>query len=431
MVVAEVVEEPSTSGYAKRGRTRAGFLELLRMIDAREIDCVVAYKSDRLSRGGGPGWAPLLEAFEGAGRSSDRAVATPDGWLSEFEIGIRATMDREESKKTSDRMRSVRAAEARAGKPRPSGRRPFGYSLDWAKVRQKEAKLIREAADRILAGESTWSIALDWNRRKVSTVTGGDWTVGVLRNVLVSGRIAGLREHRGEVVAPGTWPAIIDRDTHERLRSALAPRRRPAGQQPRRHPLVGILRCWKCGGPLRSMSGGQRRPRAYACRKLPGLEGCGGTRIPADPVETHLRRIVCGTLADPVTRKALLAFLPDPSQAHQAGVVSELRAVEGRRERLIDLYLDGGLEKPEYLRRLRELEEELARLEHAVTSAGQSTVLAGLPRTVKGLEAEWDERGPQFQRALLKAVLEPVIVGPGRSGRGSDPIARLDIRPIA
>jgi len=76
-VVVDLVEKPSTSGYKERGRHRPGFKELLEHIRTGRIDCVIAYKTDRLSRGGGPGWAPLLEAFEQAGRDLDRAVATP------------------------------------------------------------------------------------------------------------------------------------------------------------------------------------------------------------------------------------------------------------------------------------------------------------------------------------------------------------------
>ena len=93
-VVAELVEAPSTSGYRNRGRSRPKFGELLELIRRGEVDCVIAYKTDRLSRGGGPGWAPLVEAFEAAGRDPDKTVATTDGWVSEFEIGIRSAMDR-------------------------------------------------------------------------------------------------------------------------------------------------------------------------------------------------------------------------------------------------------------------------------------------------------------------------------------------------
>ena len=35
--------------------------------------------------------------------------------------------------------------------------------------------------------------------------------------MLVSPRIAGLREHNGEVVGEAMWPAIIDRANHDRL----------------------------------------------------------------------------------------------------------------------------------------------------------------------------------------------------------------------
>ena len=132
-------------------------------------------------------------------------------------------MDREESKKTSERMTAVRAREAREGKPRPSGQRGFGYSLDWMTIDEAEAALIREAADRVLRGESTYAIATDWNARGVPTVNGKQWSVNVLVTIMGSPRIAGLREHHGAVVAEGTWPAIIDRATHEQLRAVLAP----------------------------------------------------------------------------------------------------------------------------------------------------------------------------------------------------------------
>src|SRR5680860_647514 len=131
-VVAELIEAPSTSGYKNRGRSRPKFQELLELIRTGDVDCVIAYKTDRLSRGGGPGWAPLVDAFETAGRDPDRAVATADGWVSEFEIGIRSAMDREESKKTSDRMLDVRRREAKSGIPRIAGRRAYGFSEDYS-----------------------------------------------------------------------------------------------------------------------------------------------------------------------------------------------------------------------------------------------------------------------------------------------------------
>src|SRR5262245_41273502 len=98
-VVDVLVEPPSTSGFKHRGRKRAKFTELLAGFRNHGWQAVIAYKTDRLSRGGGPGWAPLLDAIEAAGLNPDRTVLTPSGYVSEVEIGIRAAMDREESKK--------------------------------------------------------------------------------------------------------------------------------------------------------------------------------------------------------------------------------------------------------------------------------------------------------------------------------------------
>jgi DNA invertase Pin-like site-specific DNA recombinase len=71
-IVAELFEPPSTSGYQERGLERPRWPELLEMIRSGAANVVVIYKTDRLSRGGGPGWAPLHEAAEAAGLDPDR-----------------------------------------------------------------------------------------------------------------------------------------------------------------------------------------------------------------------------------------------------------------------------------------------------------------------------------------------------------------------
>ncbi|MBV8305022.1 MAG: recombinase family protein, partial [Acidimicrobiia bacterium] len=106
-VLKVILEPPSTSAFKDRGRRRPRFPELVKIIESGQANVIVAYKLDRLSRGGGPGWAPLLDAAENAGLDIDRFVLTPGGFVSEVEIGIRAKMDREESKKTSERLRDM------------------------------------------------------------------------------------------------------------------------------------------------------------------------------------------------------------------------------------------------------------------------------------------------------------------------------------
>ncbi len=407
-VVAELVEAPSTSGYSNRGRNRPKFGELLDLIRRGEVDCVVAYKTDRLSRGGGPGWAPLVDAFEEAGRDPDRAVATTDGWVSEFEIGIRSAMDREESKKTSDRMQAVRAREAKEGIPRIGGRRPYGYSQDMSEHIDHEVERIEEAAERVLAGQSVWSICTDWNKSGVPTVTGKAWTVQTLTSILTSPRIAGFRTHRGKVVGEGQWKRIVDEDRHDALVAALAPRRSKP-RNGRTYPLVGFLTCGKCGGPLRSLTR-ENGGRSYACRKGPGMGGCGGIRIQANGLETYVRDLICGMLADPVTRTAMAELPPTTSPGTASDALADLHL---RRERLIDLYTEGDIDRATFRSRQAKLDEQIRVAE--VDRPGGPAAMPAVPSTFDELVATWDQVGIDFQRQLIEILIDSITVNPATS----------------
>ena len=419
-VVAELVEAPSTSGYSNRGRNRPKFGELLDLIRRGEVDCVVAYKTDRLSRGGGPGWAPLVDAFEAAGRDPDRAVATTDGWVSEFEIGIRSAMDREESKKTSDRMQAVRAREAKEGVPRIGGRRPYGYSRDMSEHTQAEVDRIEEAADRVLAGESAWSICTDWNKSGVPTVTGKAWTVQTLTSILTSPRIAGFRTHRGKVVGEGQWKRIIDEDRHDALVAALAPRKSKP-RKGRTYPLVGFLVCGKCGGPLRSLTR-ENGGRSYACRKGPGMGGCGGIRIQANGLEAYVRDLICGMLADPVTRAAMAELAPVAAPGAASDALVDLNA---RRERLIDLYTEGDIDRATFRSRQAKLDEQIRAAE--AERSGGVAAMPSIPASFDELVATWDASGIDFQRQLIEALVLEVAVEPATERRRTFTSDRLRI----
>jgi site-specific DNA recombinase len=74
----------------------------------------------------------------------------------------------------------------------------------------------------------------------------------MIRRVLISPRIAGLREHHREIVGEAQWPATIDRATHDRLVGLVKDTsRRPLNHgRPRTHPLAGLVCCDTCVGPM-------------------------------------------------------------------------------------------------------------------------------------------------------------------------------------
>lgn len=419
-IVATLVEPPSTSGYQDRGRSRPRFLELLDLIDAGRVDAVVVYAVDRLSRGGGVGFAPLIDVAERRGLDLDRFIATPNGWTSEFEVGLRATMDREESKKNADRMRAIRRREAEKGLPRAGSTRPYGYANDFVTVAAHEADVIRESALRAVSGESLWSIAKSLNGRGDLSSTGRAWSVTTLGTVLRSARVRGQRAHRGKVVGPAVWDAIISTDLAVALDAALEPRK--AGGRARSYLLTGLLRCGLCGATLRShaRAGGRR---TYGCLKAPGHPGCGKVSIAADSLEDFTAGIVIGLLVLPTTQWNIEEHARQMSTADVAAVRLD---VETRRARLIDLATDGLITKAELRDRQRRLDDELKR----AAAATSKTMKVNLPTSLPELKVWWDGASVTARAEMCALVIAHITINRSARPRGTTGFDsdRLDVQ---
>src|SRR5262245_56883246 len=129
--------------------------------------------------------------------------------------------------------------------------------------------------------------------------------------------------------------------------------------------------CGRCGAPLRSLAR-QGGGRSYACRKGPGLRGCGRLRIQAPAVETYVRDLVCGMLADPVTRQALAKLtLVDEVDVVVPAAMAE---TEARRERLIDLYTEGDIDRETFRARQRKLDEEVRKASAGIQGGDEDVV---------------------------------------------------------
>src|SRR5437867_1933183 len=196
---------------------------MLEDIRAGTIDAVIVWHLDRLHRSPKE-LETFFEVCDGAGVqhlatcTGDVDLATDDG---RFNARIQGAVARKESDDKSRRITRKHEELAGAGKLSGGGTRPFGFEQDRLTVRLEEAKLIREGTQRVLAGDSLRSVVRDWNRRKLRTSGARSWYTSALRNVLVSARIAGQREHHGVVVAKAEWPAIITPAESARLRAFL------------------------------------------------------------------------------------------------------------------------------------------------------------------------------------------------------------------
>lgn len=160
----------------------------------------------------------------------DYDLTSPDGRLAARIVGAVA---RKESGDRSRRVRRKHLELAEQGRP--------ASQLGWGVRSEDERTLVREAAERVLAAHGLMTIAKDWNRRGVPGATEQPWTAKTLRKVLLSARIAGLREHGIDrsgkalgALSPAVWEGAIDRKTWDYVRSVLLNPERARPSAPRR-----------------------------------------------------------------------------------------------------------------------------------------------------------------------------------------------------
>ena len=335
--VEERYVDDDVSAY--NGKPRPAYRRMLDDLRGGYLDAVVVWDLDRLHR-----QPRELEEFfdlckaanvsKLASVSGDVDLSTHDG---QFLARILGAVAAKESDDKSRRIRRKKEADAQAGKIAGGGSRAYGYEDDKLTVRESEAVVIRECAKRLLAGEALRSICTGLNDRGVPTSTGGQWQAQTLRRMLLSARISGQREHNGEIVADGEWPAIITPAETSRIRALLSDPDRRTNKVARRYLLVRLLRCGLCGETLvaRPKQGGVR---AYQCAKGPGLSGCGRMSVKADPVEEFVVEAVLYRLDSPELAAAMSGQPGDPDQERWQTEIEqsrqqldELAAMYGRR----------------------------------------------------------------------------------------------------
>lgn len=422
-IVALIIEPPSTGAFKKRGRERPMFPELIRLFEERIIRCVIAHKTDRLSRGGGPGWAPLIDAAEGADLDLDRFVlVVGQGWMSEFELGIRATMDREESKKTSDRLVLMHQRLAMSGRPAGGGNRPYGFEDDGKTIIEEEAEVLRDAAARYIGGESLRQIVRSMNDRGIKSATGKPWLEGTLKNTLKNPRIAGFRAVNGKSHAKAVWDPIIDVEVWDRCLARFATTSR--GAPVRKYLLTSLMRCGRDLGngetcPGRLVGAPSYGTYVYQCTKREGTARCGRVKINGPKVE----ELIIGVLKHRLGGRAFASALTsaDSPASLIEDAAGEIAEVEDRLKALSVKVANDELLDFEYEAQRSTL---MARMRKAQTIIEQNSVVLPTEILDGPIDEEWEKLSSDQQRAVISIVFKSIVVGPS-TRRGAIDLDRV------
>jgi site-specific DNA recombinase len=422
--VVERYVDADISAYS--GRPRPEYLRMLEEIEAAVVEAVVVYHADRLHR-----HPRELEDFIDLCQRHQTKLATVTGEIDlsthdgQLIARIQGAVARKESDDKSRRIRRKHEELAQAGRLSGGGTRPFGYEANRRTIRPAEAATIRDCVRRALAGDSLRSICLDLNRAGVPTVTGAAWTSQTLKRMLTSARISGQREHRGDIVATAEWPAIITPAETQRLRAKLNDPERRTNRSARRYLLASLLRCHHCGNRLysRPRDDGARR---YVCASGPGFDGCGKLTIMAEPLEQFIAEAVLHRLDSPELPRALNGDVSADPAGSEWQV--EVERAQEKLDELAELWAQNEITRREWVTARAPIEKRLHAAKRRLAAINRTTELTPHLGNAKQLREHWAEMSLSRQKQIVGALLEHVIVGPGRRGYNRFDPARL--RPV-
>jgi site-specific DNA recombinase len=433
----------SASVYASK--PRKAYRDLLRAVEAGNVERIVCFATDRLYRQ--PRelevLIPLAERVEVRSKIGGIIdLSTAGGRLNaRIQVGLAAN----ESDIKSERTRLAQQGKRDRGDPH-GGPRPFGWlALDgrpcWDPRRHDpvEAAMIRQAVDDVLAGATIGDIARRWNAQGVKQPRGSlGWQPTSIRSLLSSPRNAGLVSYRGDVLGEGNFPAILERERWERVCAELDERgsRFSTGRR-RRTLLSGVLVCGHakpdgklCGSLLmhggsgpRERKDGSRKPSVtvYRCKKGPGLTGCGRMQVAALPLE----RDVTEALLAYLDREDLAALTGATESSEAATLTLELAELDRDARETADLAAAGKIRPADFARYSSGVDGRRQALRQRLARMSSSSALEPYAGKVGALRAAWPGLSDDQRRTLIAGAFGRLTVRAKVKGEWGYDFARV------
>ena len=145
--------------------------------------------------------------------------------------------------------------------------------------------------------------------------------------------------------------------------------------------------------------------------------------IVADPVERLIADAVLYRLDTPELRRALSGAKSQDKEASR--LAEDLGRARGRLDELAQMFGAGEITRREWLTARKPIEasiEQAARKMDHQAGTGQLRALAGQGES---LRVQWDTLNLNRQHAIVAALLDHAVIGPGKTGAQSVDLARV------
>jgi len=366
---------------------RESFQKMIRDSSTHSFDVVIVHKLDRFARNryDSAVYKKLLRD-NGVTLVSvlERLSDDPESIILE---SVLEGMNEYYSKNLSRETRKGLYQRAKQGKA--CGNIPLGLSTDKDGrfiICPEEVPIVKEIFSRVASGEKLGSIASDLNERGLSGKRKAKFSYHalqkIIKNELYVGRYVYSWGGATPVVVEGVVEPIIDSNLFALANSKLKEHTNPAYRRHRveDYVLTGFLYCGKCGhhycGHTSSYKVKGKTYTYHRYRCTGSTKGtCKAPVIDKDRLESAVFKAIERDMCKVDIMKDLVDEINYQlkKRAKTSNVTKakkDLSLLKSKKERLLDLYLSGDLDKQTYLSRVSELDLGITHLEGETRSNG-------------------------------------------------------------
>lgn len=346
---------------SKELHKRKALLSMLEDVEKGKVELIVFKDITRWSRNSKQYWIvqDILDKCKVAWVSIQQPYLGTTDATTRFQTNIMLGMSQLEAEQTGERIRFVQDSQVRNGNyPFPNHCAAIGYKIDHTEhgtkliVDNDNAEKVRDLFETFLTtanASKTARIMNDrygWNIAPVNVVR-------TLKNRIYIGEFRG----RTDFCEP-----IIPIDTFQSAQNMMKHRNVSYGKHTGEYVFSGLLRCAKCGCRMfGNYYEGKTPCIRYQCKTI----GCGNL-----PRQDELENAVLNRIENMVSDYRMVVINDKPNRVNEYR--SEQSKLRQRLSRLTDLYLDGDIDRQDYLKRKHETESRINDLEHLIQSESES-----------------------------------------------------------
>jgi site-specific DNA recombinase len=422
---------------------RPALKRLLAGIDSGNIDCVVTYKVDRLSRSL-LDFARIMELFD---KHSVSLVSVTQQFnttssMGRLTLNILLSFAQFEREIISERTRDKMWAARRKGKW-IGGQPVLGYDVDpngsKLVVNEEEAARVRAIYKLYLDYQALIPVVQELQRRgwyakrwitRKGHERGGkpfckNSLYRLLTNVVYTGKIA----FKGAVYE-GEHDGIVDPDLWQEAQKILQRNGRTGGREVRNKYgalLKGILYCTACGtGMVHTYTSKKgKRYRYYVCLNAQqrGWSSCPSKALNAQEIEDAVVNQIRGIGGSKTVVAATLAKIQEESRERLAELESEQRSRErelkrlhGRVQDLTKSSFSTNSDRKQAIDQLADLEDQIRTVEQRVTLIREEAALIqkqtlkerDVTEALAAFDPIWDSLAPREQTRIIRLLVDRV-----------------------